>query len=168
MENLLICDSIIEEVFQKSAKIIVDKLYDKMRKPFVRMQLLQQVRESSLFGKNCADQKECVFEDDEAEEPKTVTPDRFQQNYIPYTVKDPPMIQIKSPTSFERRQSTTNRLSIIRRQSKLILPGNSLSAKSKRDSQISTSPFGKIIGNNRQQTDFVLEANVWEKDKKNI
>jgi len=55
MENLLICDSIIEEVFQKSAKIIVDKLYDKMRKPFVRMQLLQQVRESSLFGKNCAD-----------------------------------------------------------------------------------------------------------------
>lgn len=48
-----------------------------MRKPFVGKQVLQQVGESSLFGKHRADLHECLLEADEAEEPDAVKPDRF-------------------------------------------------------------------------------------------
>ena len=52
-------------VFEKASDVIIDKLFEHMKKPFVKKQLLQQMTESSIFGKNRADLNKVLIEDDE-------------------------------------------------------------------------------------------------------
>ena len=105
------------------------------------------MRESGLFGTNPADKHEYLIEEGEADEPKAATPDRFQQNQIPYKVKDPEPPVIKQ-ANFEKRHSMMSRVSLVRRPSKLMM-SPSFNMKDK------ANPF----------KDEPMEKNVWEKDR---
>ena len=68
-DSIQVCSGIVDEVFEKAAGKIINKLFEHMKPHFVKKQMLIQATAATVFGKNCADKQPFLVEENEDEEP---------------------------------------------------------------------------------------------------